>query len=111
MIALLRGELVHHEDNRGIVVDVAGLGRVVHPWHRFDRLELIDVVHVTVLENRRVLAEGAPIAVDLLALAVPVAADDDEGTTMFVSVVRLAYNGRSSSGSDRVVGMSWVKHT
>ncbi|MCP4571098.1 MAG: hypothetical protein GY838_01975 [bacterium] len=39
---VLSGSNDVNEDNRGIVVLVAGLGRVVHPWHRFDRLELTD---------------------------------------------------------------------
>jgi len=37
---LLSGSNDVNEDNRGIVVEVADLGRVVTPWHRFDRLEL-----------------------------------------------------------------------
>ncbi len=43
-------------------------------------------------------------------IAVPVMAED-ETITMFVSRVRLAYNGRSSGGSDRVVAMVHVRDT
>lgn len=39
---VLSGSNDVNEDNRGIVVEVAGLGRVVHPWHRFDRLDLTE---------------------------------------------------------------------
>jgi hypothetical protein len=37
---VLSGSNDVNEDNRGIVVETAGLGRVVLPWHRFERLDL-----------------------------------------------------------------------
>lgn len=43
-------------------------------------------------------------------IAVPVLTED-EAITMFVSRVRLAYNGRSSSSPDRVVAMVHVRDT
>ena len=42
-------------------------------------------------------------------LAVPAMAEEEEDVAMWVTGVRLAYNGRSSSGSDRVVGMVHVR--
>lgn len=50
------------------------------------------------------------IAVAMLVsmMAVPVLADEDP-IPMWVSRVRLAYNGRSSSSPDRVVGMIHVR--
>jgi hypothetical protein len=47
----------------------------------------------------------APILLSMIAL--PVMAEDD--VTMWVSRVRLAYNGRSSHSSDRIVGMIHVR--
>lgn len=41
-------------------------------------------------------------------IAIPVMAEDDE-ITMWVSRARVAYNGRSSSSPDRVVGMIHVR--
>jgi len=47
------------------------------------------------------------VAVLLSLMTVPVLAE--EGITMWVSRVRLAWNGRSSSGTDSVVGMVHVR--
>jgi hypothetical protein len=52
----------------------------------------------------------ALIAVVLGAMiAVPAMAEEDEGIPTWVSSVRLAYNGRSSSSSDRIVGMVHIR--
>lgn len=48
------------------------------------------------------------VAMLMSMIAVPVVADEDP-VAMWVSRVRLAYNGRSSSSPDRVVGMIHVR--
>jgi hypothetical protein len=42
-------------------------------------------------------------------IAVPARAEEAEGIPMWVSGVRLAYNGRSSSGTDRIVAMVHIR--
>jgi hypothetical protein len=59
------------------------------------------------MKARQLLFVAIAAAMLVSMIAVPVMADDE--ITMWVSRVRLAYNGRSSHSSDRVVGMIHVR--
>jgi hypothetical protein len=59
------------------------------------------------MQTRNLLLAAAAVAMLGALIAVPVIAGED--ITMWVSNVRLAYNGRSSSSPDRVVAMVHVR--
>ncbi|HNS49647.1 MAG TPA: hypothetical protein PKO09_00515 [Anaerolineae bacterium] len=59
------------------------------------------------MKTKSLLFAAVVAAMLLTMLALPAMADED--TAMWVSRVRLAWNGRSSSSPDRVVGMVHVR--
>ena len=59
------------------------------------------------MKAKRVLFAAVVAAMLLTMLALPAMAE--EGTAMWVSQVRLAWNGRSSGSTDRVVAMVHVR--
>ncbi len=62
------------------------------------------------MSKLRVWSALLAVVVLMAAIAVPVAADDGD-LPMWVSQVKIAYNGRSSHSADRMVGQVHVRDT
>ncbi len=67
------------------------------------------VMEASSMKIRRVLRALLAVIVLMAAFAIPAAAEGDVG--MWMSQVKIAYNGRSSHSADRMVGQVHVRDT